>query len=426
MSDRVLVLGGGGREHSLAWKLAQSPSVGEVVCAPGNPGTESFGDRVAIDPCDPAAVVALARRVDAALVVVGPEEPAVRGVVDALEDDGRLAFGPRAAAARLEGSKAWMKEVLVSAGVPTARHRTFGPGELELALAHLDSVRPPYVIKTDGLAAGKGVAITETLIDARETVRAYLSGSAFAGAGCTCVIEDAMTGPELSLFALCDGRDAVVLGCAQDYKRIGDGDTGPNTGGIGAVSPVALATGDLVDEVMAKAIRPTLEELARRDAPYRGALYCGLMLTADGPKVVEYNVRFGDPECQILVRRLPGDLYPHLVECAEGSLATPIRLGDDAAVIVVVTASGYPGTPRTGDVIDGLDRASALDGVLLFHAGTTRRADGALVTAGGRVVGVTATAPDVHDARAAAYRAVEAIEFDGMHYRRDIAAPHRT
>ncbi len=426
MSERVLVLGSGGREHALVWKLTQSPAVDEIVCAPGNLGTAAIAERRAVDPRDPAAVVALAGEIDASLVVIGPEDPAVAGVADALEGEGRLAFGPRAAAARLEGSKAWMKDVLVAAGVPTARHRSFAASELDAALAYLTTMRDTYVVKTDGLAAGKGVVVTDELAVARDTVRDYLSGKVFGGAGTTCVIEEGMVGPELSLFAMCDGRDAIVLGCAQDYKRIGDGDTGPNTGGVGAYSPVALANDDLVDEVMAKAVRPTLEELSRRGAPYRGVLFCGLMLTTQGPKVVEYNVRFGDPECQVLMRRLETDLYTHLSECARGAIETPMRLRDDAAVIVVLTTDGYPTAPRVGDEVRGLEAAAAQDGIVLFHAGTGRGDDGELITAGGRVVGVSALGPDVADAATRAYDAVALIDFDGMHYRRDVASQVRT
>ena len=418
---RVLVVGSGGREHALAWKLAQSSSVDEVVCAPGNLGMGEIGHCHAVVMTDPVAVADLADRLDTDLVVVGPDDPVVAGVVDALDARGRLAFGPRAAAARLEGSKAWMKEVLHAAGVPTARHRSFTADQLDLALAYLETFHDLYVVKTDGLAAGKGVIVTESLVDARTAVRDYLSGAAFGAAGTTCVIEEGMTGPELSLFALCDGTDAVVMGCAQDHKRVGDGDTGPNTGGMGAYTPVPFATDDLVDEVMAKAVRPTLDELARRDAEYRGVLFCGLMITPEGPKVIEYNVRFGDPECQVLVRRLDSDLYAHLDECARGAIVTPVALSDDAAVGVCVSVAGYPGAPRTGDEIRGLDVARGLAGIEVFLAGADRR-DDHLVTSGGRVACVTATGVDLRDAVDRAYAAVAEISFDGMHYRRDIAA----
>jgi phosphoribosylamine--glycine ligase len=418
---RVLVLGSGGREHSLAWKLAQSSAVDEIVCAPGNVGMAEIGECVPVAVSDPVAVADLAERLDTDLVVIGPDEPAVAGVVDALAEHGRLAFGPRAAAARLEGSKAFMKEVLAAAGVPTAQHRTFTADQRDAALAYLDTMTDLWVIKTDGLASGKGVVVTDSLDVARSTVLDYLSGKAFGSAGTTCVIEAGMVGPELSLFVLCAGTDAVVLGSAQDHKRVGDGDTGPNTGGMGAYTPVPFVTDDLIDEVMAKAVRPTLEELARRGAEYRGVLFCGLMLTADGPKVVEYNVRFGDPECQVLLRRLESDLYTHLHECARGEITSPVLLRDEAAAGICLAVEGYPATPRTGDVIHGLAAARELPGVEVFVAGVSRR-DQALVTSAGRVLCVTATGEDLHSAVDRAYAAAAAISYDGMHYRRDIAA----
>ncbi len=416
---RVLVVGSGGREHALAWALARSPEVGEVVAAPGNPGIESLGRCIPVDVNDAAAIAQLADDVDADLTVVGPEAPLVAGAVDALEARGRAAFGPRAQAARLEGSKAWMKQVLTSAGVPTARYATFHAGEEDGALAFLDTLPGLYVIKTDGLAAGKGVVVTESLDDARDATRAYLSGSAFGDAGRTCVIEEGLTGPELSLLVLCDGSTAgVPLAPAQDFKRIGDGDTGPNTGGMGAYSPVPVAGDDVVDEVMGKIIEPTLAALP---VPYRGVLYAGLMLTPDGPKVIEYNVRFGDPECEAVVPRLQSDLATHALEAASSRLTTPVQFRDDACVTVVMAAEGYPGKPRTGDRIEGLDAAAALDDVLVLHAGT-RRTDDGIVTAGGRVLAVSATAPSIERARARAYDAVETISWPGAQYRRDIAA----
>ncbi len=418
---RVLVVGSGGREHALAWGIARSPEVTEVVCAPGNPGMAAIGECHPLDVADPAAIADLADAVDADLTVVGAEVPLVAGAVDALAARGRSAFGPRADGARLEGSKVWMKDLLASAGVPTARHRRFsGSDDLDAAFTFLGTLAPPYVVKTDGLAAGKGVAVVETIAEAREHVHAYLSGRAFGDAGRTLVIEEGLVGPELSLLVLCDGRDAIPLHPAQDFKRIADGDGGPNTGGMGAYSPVPVATPEIVDEVMAKAVRPTLDELRRRGIEYRGVLYAGLMLTADGPKVIEYNVRFGDPECQVVVPRLASDLYRHCVESAAGRFETDVEFGRDAAVTVVLAADGYPGSTRTGDVIEGLDRAEAIEGVLVFHAGTKR--DGAgVVTAGGRVLDVTATGPDLATARDRAYRAVAQVGWPGMQYRRDIA-----
>lgn len=417
---RVLVIGAGGREHALAWALHRSPSVAEVVCAPGNPGMAALGRCLPVSPADPGAVAALADDEDVDLVVVGPEVPLVAGVVDAVTARGRLAFGPSAAAARLEGSKAWMKDVLVDAGVPTARYGAFtdeGP-----ALAFLETLPGFYVVKTDGLAAGKGVVVTTNLGEAEEAVRSYLSGEAFGDAGRTVVIEEGLSGPELSLLVLCDGTEAVPLAPAQDFKRIGDGDTGPNTGGMGAYSPVPLVGPEIIEEVMAKAVAPTLSTLEGRGAPYKGVLYAGIMLTPAGPKVLEYNVRFGDPECQVVVPRLASDLGEHLREAAAGRLRTPLRWRDEACVTVVLASEGYPAAPRAGDPIQGVEAAEALDGVMVFHAGTAAGNGGPLTTAGGRVLNVTALGATIGTARARAYEAAGRISWAGMQYRRDIAA----
>ena len=423
---RVLVVGSGGREHALAHGLAQSPGVDEIIGAPGNPGIAALGRCLPLATADPAAVADLADDVSADLVVIGPEVPLVAGAVDAVEARGRLAFGPRAAAARLEGSKAWMKDVLHQAGVPTARYGVFSGASGETAaLGFLETMGDLFVIKTDGLAAGKGVVVTTDRTEARDAVRAYLSGAAFGEAGRTVVIEEGLSGPELSLLVLCDGRDAVPLAPAQDFKRIGEGDTGPNTGGMGAYSPVPLVGADVTEEVMAKAVAPTLEALGRLGAQYRGVLYAGIMLTPDGPKILEYNVRFGDPECQVVVPRLASDLAAHLSEAAAGKLATPLRWRDEAAVTVVLAAEGYPASPRTGDVIAGLDAAAEVEGVTVFHAGTAGGADGRpgeVRTAGGRVLNVTALGPTLAEARARAYEAAAHISWPGMQYRRDIAA----
>jgi phosphoribosylamine--glycine ligase len=419
---RVLVVGGGGREHALAWGLARSSHVDEVVCAPGNPGMAAIADCVAVAAADPTAVSELATKIDADLVVVGPEDPLVAGVVDAIEASGRLAFGPRAAAARLEGSKAWMKDVLVAAGVPTARYATFRAGDEPAALAFLETLPGLYVVKTDGLAAGKGVVVTESIVEAREAVRAYLSGDAFGDAGRTCVIEEGLTGPELSFFVLCDGTNGQTIGSAQDHKRAFDDDQGPNTGGMGAYSPVPFV-GEEIALAALRATQKTVAELKRRGAEYRGVLFCGLMLTPDGPKVLEYNVRFGDPECQVLVPRLRSDLYVHLREAAEGRLTTPTEGNGEACVAIVLASEGYPPAPaRKGDVISGLEAAQARDGVEVFHAGTATDDNGRIVTGGGRVLAVTATGADVRTARDRAYAAAAEISWRGVHYRRDIAA----
>jgi len=426
VSTRVLVIGSGAREHALAWGLARSTRVDEVVCAPGNPGMAALGECVEVAAADPAAVGDLADRVRPDLVMIGPEDPLVAGVVDELTARGHLAFGPTAAAARLEGSKRWMKEVLASAGVPTAAYRSFGTGEEGAAFAWLDSLSGPYVVKTDGLAAGKGVTVTESIADARGAVRSFLSGDAFGDAGRTCVIEQGLHGPEVSLFVLCDGRGAFPIALAQDHKRAFDGDAGPNTGGMGAYSPVpdAIASPDLVDEIMEKAIHPTLEELRRRDAEFRGFLYCGLMLDpVKGPQVLEYNVRFGDPECQVVIPRLASDLYVHCYEAARGRVETDIALADVACVGVCLAAEGYPPAPiRKGDLIGGIDAAGALEGVAVFHAATKSAGDGRITTSGGRVLTVTATGSGIAAARERAYEAAARISWPGLHYRRDIAA----
>ncbi|GIU85876.1 MAG: phosphoribosylamine--glycine ligase [Acidimicrobiia bacterium] len=419
---RVLVVGSGGREHALAWALARSPHVDEIVCAPGNPGMAGLGECRPVAAADPAAVADLADHVGADLVVVGPEDPLVAGVADALRARGRLAFGPDAAAARLEGSKAFMKDVLVAAGVPTARHRTFRAGQEAEALAFLDTLPGPYVVKTDGLAAGKGVAVTGSIDEARAVVRSYLAGEAFGEAGRTCVVEEGLTGPEVSLFVLCDGTDAVPLAVAQDHKRAFDGDRGPNTGGMGAYTPVPFLPDGFVDEMLHAVIRPTLAELRRRDAQYRGVLFCGLMCTPDGPKVLEYNVRFGDPECQVIVPLLASDLFVHCREAAAGHIETPVVMRAEACVGIALAAQGYPPSPtRRGDVIEGLDAAAAVPGALVFHAGTRRDGD-ALVTDGGRVLTVVATGEGIRAARDRAYEAAGRISWPGLHYRRDIAA----
>ncbi len=420
------MIGSGGREHALACGLVRSPLVDEIVCAPGNPGMAAVGECVAVASTDVVAVGDLADRVRPDLVVVGPEDPLVAGAVDELAARGHLAFGPSAAAARLEGSKKWMKEVLAAAGVPTAGYRTFGPDDRDAAFAFIDSFAGPYVVKTDGLAAGKGVIVTDSVVDARDAVRSYLSGDAFGDAGRTCVIEEALHGPEVSFFVLCDGRDCFPIALAQDHKRAFDGDIGPNTGGMGAYSPVpkTIASAGLIDEVMEKAIRPTLTELHRRDAPYRGFLFCGLMLDPlKGPQVLEYNVRFGDPECQVVVPRIASDLYVHCREAAEGHIETDVKLDDVACVGVALAAQGYPPAPvRRGDVIEGLDAAGAVSGVSVFHAGTKLDTDGHVTTNGGRVLTVSATGPDLAAARDRAYRAADLISWPGLHYRRDIAA----
>lgn len=417
---KLLVVGSGGREHALVWALARSGSVDEVLAAPGNPGMEEEAECLDVDVSDPYAVASLADDQDVDLVVVGPEAPLVAGAVDACAARGVSAFGPPRAAARLEGSKAWMKDVLLSAGVPTARHASFTAEQEDEALAFLETLPGLYVVKTDGLAGGKGVTVTESLDEARDAVRSYLAGEAFGEAGTTVVLEEGLSGPELSLLVLCDGRRAMPLVPAQDYKRIGDGDTGPNTGGMGAFSPVPRAGENTVGQIVAESIEPTLAELRRRDVEYRGVLYAGLMLTPDGPKILEYNVRFGDPEAQAVVPRLSSDLAIHCLEAAEGKLTSDVAWRSDACVTVVLASEHYPLDPRTGDVISGIDDAETTGDVMVFHAGTRREGD-ELVTAGGRVLDVSALGSNVKKARQRAYEAVEKISWRGVQYRTDIA-----
>ena len=405
---KVCVVGGGGREHALAHVLGRSA---EVVVTPGNPAI-------------PGSVATSPEEIEADLYVIGPEAPLVDGLADRLRAQGRRVFGPGADGARLEGSKAWMKELLASAGVPSAGHRAFT--DPDPAVAYLRSLAPPYVVKTDGLAAGKGVLVTECLADAEADVRDKLSGATFGAAGERVVIEEGLTGPELSLLVVCDGTRAVPLAPAQDFKRIGDGDDGPNTGGMGAYSPVPVATPAVVDLVMDRAVEPTLAALTAADIDYRGVLYAGLMLTPDGPKVIEYNVRFGDPEAQVVLPRFASDLADLLGQAADGDLREPPRFVDEAAVSVVLAAEGYPAAPRTGGRIEGLDAASAHPGVTVFAAGVGEDEAGRLVTAGGRVLAVTGIGATITDARDTAYAAVAEIHWPGVQYRTDIAASAAT
>jgi phosphoribosylamine---glycine ligase len=407
---RICVVGAGGREHALAVALARTA---EVVVCPGNAGMSALGVR-----CAPGPVSS----VGADLYVIGPEEPLVKGMADELRAAGALVFGPGAAGARLEGSKAWMKELLAGAGVPTAAYGTFA--EAGPAVEYLRSWPGPWVVKTDGLAAGKGVLVTDDLDAAIADVRAKLSGAAFGPAGRRVVIEEGLLGPELSVMAICDGERAWPLGPAQDFKRAGDGDTGANTGGMGAYSPVPAAAPAVVDEVLEVAVLPTLAALRDRGIDYRGVLYAGLMLTAAGPRVLEFNVRFGDPETQVVLPRWRGDVAAVLAAAAAGRLdtVTAPQFSRDAAVCVVLAAPGYPEAPVAGQKIVGLKEAQQLPGVQLYAAGvgTSRDGDG-LVTAGGRVIGVGATGASIAEARQLAYDAVPVLSWPGMNYRHDIA-----
>lgn len=385
----------------------------EVHCAPGNAGIAEVATPHTVSATDPAQVTALAKEVAADLVVIGPEAPLVAGVADAVRAAGVPCFGPSARAARIEGSKAFAKEIMLAAGVPTARARTCSNPE-EVAAA-LDEFGPPYVVKNDGLAAGKGVVVT----------RDRAAALAHAATCERVVVEEFLDGPELSLFALCDGTTAVPLRPAQDFKRAYDGDAGPNTGGMGAYTPLPWAPPSLTDLVMETIVQPTIAELGRRGLPYVGVLYAGLALTADGPKVVEFNARFGDPETQVVLDRLATPLSRVLMACATGSLADfePLTYRGGAAVTVVVAAEGYPGDPVKGDVIEGVDEvAKHVEDAYVLHAGTARDAEGRLVSAGGRVLNIVGSGPDLAAARAAAYDAVSRIRLRGSHYRTDIAA----
>ncbi len=405
----LLVIGSGGREHALCWKLRQSARVRRLWCAPGNAGIAAVAECVSLgDGHD--AVIAFARAQDIALVVIGPEGPLVGGLVDALRAAGIHAFGPSAAAARLEGSKGFTKALCARANIPTAAFARFDSGDA--ARAYVAAHPLPVVVKADGLAAGKGVVIAHT-------VEAASAALAMPG---PVVIEAFLTGPEASLFVLCDGTDIAVLGSAQDYKRAGDGDTGPNTGGMGAVSPAPALTAELEARALTEIVAPTVAAMAAMGTPFVGVLFAGLMLTPTGPQLIEYNVRFGDPECEALMVRLDSDLIDLLLATSEGRLAhiRPVWR-DGASVTVVMAASGYPAEPVTGSVIAGIDAATAT-GTIVFHAGTAHRADGAVVASGGRVLAVTAMGATVGEARAAAYAGVDAIDWPGGFARRDIGA----
>ncbi|MCX9147581.1 phosphoribosylamine--glycine ligase [Erythrobacter sp. WG] len=413
----ILLLGSGGREHALAWKLRQSPQCDRLYAAPGNPGIAEEAELVALEVTDHAAVIAFCREQAIGLVVIGPEAPLVDGLSDSLRAAGVPVFGPSKAAAQLEGSKGFTKDLCARAGIPTAGYvRT---ASLEEARAALARFAAPYVLKADGLAAGKGVVIAETLAEA-EAALADMFGGAFGAAGAEVVIEEFMQGEEASFFALTDGTHIVPFGSAQDHKRVGDGDTGPNTGGMGAYSPAPVLTEALQAEVMARIIAPTVAAMADAGTPYQGVLYAGLMLTLEGPKLIEYNARFGDPECQVLMMRFAGDLVALMRACATGTLAPGVAMGwsDEVALTVVMAARGYPGTPEKGGAID-LGDAEA-HGAKVFHAGTARDSGGALVASGGRVLNVTAMGSNVAQAQARAYAAVDAIAFPTGFCRRDI------
>ena len=413
----VLLIGGGGREHALAWALSASPLLTRLHCAPGNPGIAELATLAALDVTDHAAVIAFCLQNKIDLVVVGPEAPLVAGIADDLGAAGIKVFGPSKAAAQLEGSKGFTKDLCREFGIPTAGYERFTAAEP--AKAYVTAQGAPIVVKADGLAAGKGVVVAMTLEEALAAVDMMFEGG-MGEAGASVVVEEFMTGEEASFFALCDGDNALTLATAQDHKRVGDGDTGPNTGGMGAYSPAPVMTPAMVERTMAEIIRPTLAAMKAKGHPFKGVLFAGLMITDSGPRLIEYNCRFGDPECQVLMMRLKDDLLTLLLASADGQLRTmSARWYDEVALTVVMAAKGYPGTPEKGSVIRGIERARALDGVEVFHAGTALK-DGEIVAHGGRVLAVTATGRTVTEAQEKAYRAVDLIDWPGGFCRRDI------
>jgi len=416
---KVLVVGGGGREHALCWAIAASPLLTRLICAPGNPGIAEIAECFPVGAEDVAGQVALAQREGVELVVVGPEAPLTLGLADACAEAGIPCFGPRKAAALLEGSKSFFKEIANAAGAPTAAHGRFT--DPAAAKAYIRQKGAPIVVKADGLAAGKGVVVATTVEEAGQAVTEMMEDAIYGAAGATLVIEECLVGEEISFFALCDGTHAIPLGAAQDHKRVGDGDTGPNTGGMGAYSPPPAFTQALQDEVMATCITPVLAELARRGTPFQGVLFAGLMLTAEGPKLLEFNVRFGDPECQALMLRLRSDLLPALLAATQGELKDfDLRWEKTASIVVVMAAEGYPASPRKGSEIRGLEAAAQVPGVQIFHAGTARDEEGRLVANGGRVLGIGATGASFREAREAAYAAVAKVDWPEGFCRKDI------
>ncbi|KAF2991091.1 phosphoribosylamine--glycine ligase [Methylocystis sp. MJC1] len=413
----ILLIGSGGREHAIANALAKSPLLTRLYIAPGNPGTERVGENIDLDAGDHGAVIRFCREMGIALVVVGPEQPLIGGLVDALARAEILAFGPTQAAAQLEGSKGFTKDLCREYGIPTAAYERFA--DKDKALAYLREKGAPIVVKADGLAAGKGVVVAQTLEEAERAVEAMFAGL-FGRSGAEVVVEEFLEGEEASFFAICDGARAAPFATAQDHKRVGDGDTGPNTGGMGAYSPASVVTPDIERRVMAEIIEPTMRAMQEKGAPFTGVLYAGLMLTTEGPKLIEYNNRFGDPEAQVILPRLEDDLLSIMLAAARGALpeARP-HFSDRVALAVVLAAKGYPGTPLTGSEIRGVANAEAMADVIVTHAGTRLEGE-RLLAAGGRVLNVTALGESVSEAQAKAYAAVDAIQWPGGFCRRDI------
>lgn len=416
---KVLVVGSGGREHALCWAIAASPLCDALYCAPGNAGIAADAECVPIGAEDFDGLVAFAKDNAIDFVVVGPEAPLVAGLVDRMTESGIKAFGPTAAAAALEGSKSFAKDLLAKYGIPTAAYRRFA--EVDAAKAYIRAQGAPIVVKADGLTAGKGVTVARTVEEALAAAEDALSGRAFGQAGAEIVVEEFMGGEEVSVFALCDGDSALMLAAAQDHKTAHDGDKGPNTGGMGAYSPCPVMTDALAAEIERTIVRPTVAAMKAEGRPFTGILYAGLMITAAGPKVVEFNVRFGDPECQVLLLRLRSDLLPALVAACDGLLDTfDLRWYDAVALTVVMAPKGYPGTYEKGTEIRGIEAAETDERVKVFHAGTARAADGRLVASGGRTLNVTALGDSVADAQRRAYAAIDKIDWPGGFCRRDI------
>jgi phosphoribosylamine--glycine ligase len=414
----ILLIGSGGREHALAWKIAGSPLLTKLWCAPGNAGIASEAECVALDVADHAAVIAFCRANKVDLVVVGPETPLAAGIVDDLTNAGIKAFGPSKLAAQLEGSKGFTKDLCSEFDIPTGAYCRFD--NAPEALAYVRDQGAPIVVKADGLAAGKGVVVAKTLAEAEEAIKMMFDGG-FGVAGAEVVIEEFLEGREVSFFALCDGETAIPLASAQDHKRVFDHDEGPNTGGMGAYSPTPFVTPEIHDQIMQRIIRPTIAGMKERGTPFKGILYAGLMLTDQGPKLFEYNVRFGDPECQVLMLRMMSDLVPAMLAACDGQLKNfDLRWFPESAVTVVMAAKGYPGDYKKGSEIEGLDEAAKVDGAEIFHAGTVAR-DGAVLANGGRVLNVCASGKTVTEAQARAYRAVDRINWADGFCRRDIA-----
>jgi phosphoribosylamine--glycine ligase len=424
-STRVLVVGNGGREHALVWKLASERAVSEIVCAPGNAGISRVARCIPVDPADPHAVAAIARREEIDFTIVGPELPLSRGVADVFAEDGNLLFGPTQRAARLESSKVFAKEFMHRCSVPTARYKSCDNATQAIAVLRSGEFGFPVVLKADGLAAGKGVVIAPDLADAESQVQSMMVDKRFGQAGARVVIEELLVGREASFFVLSDGTRALPLGSAEDHKRALDGDAGPNTGGLGAYAPSSLFDAATQSRVMSEIVFPVLEGMRSEGSEFRGFLFVGLMLTADGPKVIEFNVRFGDPEAQVILPSITDDVSTLLMSAAAGELEAPtVSLDAEPRVGVVLASGGYPDTYETGKVIHGLDAAEAIPGVHVFHSGTAKRGS-EIVTAGGRVLTVVASGGDYQDAIGRAYQAVSKISFDGMHYRKDIGAKAR-